>query len=217
MRKLISILFIIAILAVLPLKVYAEPALDTGLGGSVTVIMQYEDKPIKDGTVAFYRVAEIKEANGKYSYVLTESFAPSNLSVTDLQSPALAEELKNYAEKEKISFEKADIKDGKAVLNIEKGKCGLYLAVQETPSTGYNTILPFLINIPDYKNGKYEYDVTAYPKIKQNIPSMPPPVSSEDETIPQTGQNNLPVPILAGVGLLLLTAGIILLRYGKRE
>lgn len=217
MRKFISVLFLIAILAVLPFKVYAYPVLDTGSGGSITVIMQYEDKPLKDGSLAFYRVAEITEENGKYSYVLTESFAPSNLSISDIESPALAEELKKYAEKEKIIPEKADIKDGKAFLNIGKGRCGLYLAVHETPSKGYDMILPFLINVPEYKDGKYEYDVKAYPKIKQNMPPIPPPVSSEDDTIPQTGQNNLPVPILAGTGLLLLTAGVILLRYGKRD
>ena len=95
---------------------------------------------------------------------------------------------------------------------------GLYVVTQKQSQAteGFDAIQPFLISLPRWENGSYVYDLTAAPKVPL-VPeeTPPPPPPSEPTTpppddppdIPQTGQLNWPVPVLAVSGMTLFILG----------
>ena len=63
------------------------------------------------------------------------------------------------------------------------------------------------------EDGQYRYDVTAAIKSeleREPETTVPPSTQPEDPKLPQTGQLNWPVPVLAAAGLGLFTLGLIL-------
>jgi len=92
---------------------------------------------------------------------------------------------------------------------------GLYMVkLTKTPSNGYSFV-PFLISLPDSKGN---YDIVGEPKSGVQPPTTPdnpnnPSTPTSNKTsygdkLPQTGQLWWPVPLMALVGLILLTAGV---------
>ena len=49
------------------------------------------------------------------------------------------------------------------------------------------------------------------------MPPPPPPSEPDGPDLPQTGQLNWPVPVLAVLGMLLVTAGVVLCTTEKRR
>lgn len=107
-------------------------------------------------------------------------------------------------------------KDGTAAAQLPT--LGLYLVMQQKPAPGYYAIKPFVVSVPNMVEGALVYDVDASPKTqpaeKQPEPTPTPEEPEETPTptpppagqLPQTGQLNWPVPLLAlsGMGLFLL-------------
>ena len=87
---------------------------------------------------------------------------------------------------------------------------------------------PFLVSLPgvDKAGTGRVWDVTAVSKdafrpAEPDTPSPPDPVEPSEpdvpdtpggDRLPQTGQLNWPVPVLAGAGLVLFLAGLLLFR-----
>jgi hypothetical protein len=104
---------------------------------------------------------------------------------------------------------------------------GLYLVVQTQASHGYEAIKPFLVSIPLPDGDSWIYDVDATPKVGATIPDTPDTPDTPDKpdvpdtpdkpVLPQTGQLNWPVPVLACCGVLLFSVGWVLNRQGKKE
>ena len=67
-------------------------------------------------------------------------------------------------------------------------------------------------SIPLADSTGWIYDVDASPKVGATVPSTP-----DTPSLPQTGQLNWPVPVLACSGILLFAAGWCLNRKGKKE
>ncbi len=104
---------------------------------------------------------------------------------------------------------------------------GTYLIMQTVPSSGYFAMSSFYVHIPMFADGAWIYDIDASPKtelLKPNSePELPPEEpkpeipSKEPDTealinggLPQTGQLNWPIPLLAGGGLLFVVIGLVL-------
>ncbi len=123
---------------------------------------------------------------------------------------------------------------------------GVYLILQKINSDGYYPITPFLVSIPLDVGGELVYEVDASPKTEalmpltekekqdeeappaepENLPEKPETETDEPKTeaseaekgaLPQTGQLNWPIPVLAGGGLLLIVIGLLLSRKKKRH
>ncbi len=123
---------------------------------------------------------------------------------------------------------------------------GLYLIVQEQAADGYQIVAPFLVTVPlaDEETGDWIYDVDASPKTEtlseespeevppeeppeeeppaeeppeENPPREDPPDTVTDPPLPQTGQLNWPIPVLAAGGLLLVTLGGIMVLGDRRK
>lgn len=213
-RKFFTLLLSVGLLLTLSVSAYAHEIPDKNRTGSITVEMQYNGNPVNGGKSEIYRVGEISENNGDYGFVKTAEFQSFNETLEDLQSPELAEKLANHADLHHIPA----VRSGKA----ENGKLvfgdlelGLYLVVQTKAAEGYNLMKPFLVSVPFYEAGAYRYDVNAYGKFE--LEKTPEPTKPQQPRLPQTGQLNWPVPVLAVSGMILFAAGWILRFCRKKE
>lgn len=199
--------------------------------GSLTGTMLHEGEPVGGGTLTLYQAGEIAEPEGEagYRYVLTDDFAGSEASLEDLEDASLAGLLAEYAYGQELSGVTIAIgADG--VWTAEGLSMGLYLVVQYQPADGYEAISPFLVSLPGYDeaSGSWIYDVDAQPKMEPvtaETPVTPEPSDEpEEETpvkkdpqLPQTGQLNWPVPVLALAGLILFAVGSRISRKDRED
>lgn len=92
--------------------------------------------------------------------------------------------------------------------------------MQKQAAEGYDAIQPFLVTVPIMENGQYVYDVDAHPKAgtSSRKTTQTPPTQEVLSALPQTGQLNWPVPVLAVTGAVLVAAGVVLKkRSGQNE
>ena len=154
--------------------------------------------------IALYRVGNIIEDDGNYSFELLEKYREQGIVLDDVRSYALAAKLAECAEN---GVSETANEDGDVIFAVE---AGLYLVVQTKEGQGNYLFEPFLISMPNYQEGQYCYEVKALPKCgytEVTEPTPPPPTKPQDEKLPQTGQLNWPVPLLAVSGLILFAAG----------
>ena len=205
-RKRIAAVLLAAVLVLaLPMRAQAHDVPDLSRKGSVTVTVRMGEAPVSGGSLTLYRVGDIAEDDGNYSFALTEAFAASGVSLDDLSAPELAETLAEYAEN-MSGVTKTIGTDGSAAFT--ELELGLYLAVQTEAAPGYSKLTPFLVSVPYMEDGAYQYDVDA--AVKGELEKEPTPTEPEkpnDPTLPATGQLNWPIPVLAALGLLLFAIG----------
>ena len=156
-----------------------------------------------------YRVGNVSEDDGNYSFSLAGDFADSGVSLADISHAALAGELAEYASARHIEGAAEPIsEDGR--MTADGLTPGLYLVTQENAADGFEPISPFLVSVPMYDGGTYVYDVDATPKLDTltKTPDVPEQPSAPGEPIlPQTGQINWPVPALSALGMVLFLCG----------
>ncbi len=200
--------------------VSASDSVDPDRTGSISVKFQYQGELSDYGSLVIYRVADLVSDDGKWNYSLTDSFSESKISLEEPIDGEKAQKLLDYAGNEKVSGQELSIsKDGSA--GAEDLKTGLYLVAQKRAASGYYDIKPFLIGLPYQESGTIEYQVDASPKLEyqkkdgskpdDNKPVSPTPTPTAKPKptgkIPQTGQLNWPIPILAGLGILFCILG----------
>ena len=216
MRKRILPLLAALLLLALSVTAAAHDVPDLTKTGSVTVTMRRGETAVPGGTLSLIPVGEIAEENGDYSFVPLEAYAEAAGDFDDLTDPTLAEQLAGIAREQKgVTLTVGQ--DGKVVFgNVEPG---LYLVLQKQAAEGWNCASPFLISVPNMQDGIYVYDVEASPKVELTpAPETPTekPEKPQDTVLPQTGQLNWPIPLMAAAGLCLLLFGSVLRRSAKR-
>lgn len=226
MKKITSILTVIIMLCCFSSTVFADNVPDLTMRGSIQITMRSGDTYVPGGNLTLYKVGDIYEDNGNYSFVLTDSFAGSGETLDDIQSAQLADDLARYAERDSIDGTNKEI-DQNANITFTDLDLGLYLLVQEQAAEGYNKVSPFLVSVPMQENGAYVYDVDASPKVeleKVTEPDTPdtPPDTPDTPTnpggkLPQTGQLNWPIPVLVACGLGLFIIGWWMRFGGKKD
>ena len=225
MKRIMAILAAAALLLSLSICAAASSAPDWSQDGrsSISIHLNLPEDLETYGDLRLYRVGDIQEDDGNYSFVPTGIFAEKWDMYEDLFSAQLALDLASYAAEQKVTYLIQDIgEDGTAMFTDLE--LGLYLVVQENPAEGYEPIKPFLIGVPNTKDGNYVYQVDASPKVQlETAPTEPSKPSEPTEPtepsppdLPQTGQMNWPVPVLAVVGLILVLTGARLCN-GKRR
>lgn len=218
LRYIVLILLVVALVCPLVGTASAREGLSLSKTGSITVTMRDPEtqEGVPGGTLTLYRVGRVQSWNGNASFVLTEEFAGSSLSLHNVYSPELAQALADYAREAGIAGETRTIGDDGTVAFPDL-KTGLYLLVQEEAAEGYNAVSPFLVTLPMRTSSGYVYDVDASPKVELERLPEDPPAENPDTTLPQTGLLNWPVPVLAISGLLLFAAGWLLCFVGRKE
>ena len=93
MRKhVISGLLALLFLLALPLSAAAHAVPDESRNGhcSITVSMTYKGKTVRGGTLALYKVGDVAEDDGNYSFVPVEEIQADIPEFGDIESPDLA-------------------------------------------------------------------------------------------------------------------------------
>ena len=210
MGKWIRFFTVLLVLAFLPAGASAHPVPEPGKKGSITVSMQFDGEPVPGGKLTLYRVGEVSQDDGNYTFVPTGEFTRWGSDFGTLasaeQNARTAKNLKRFIEDkgEAISGITKRIGNNGEVtfFNLEQG---LYLLVQTEPATGFSPVNPFLVSLPFLKDGEYLYDLDA--QAKTELEQVPKPPQKPGGKLPQTGQLNWPVPVLAAAGLTLFGIG----------
>ena len=220
MRKhVISGLLALLFLLALPLSAAAHPVPDESRNGhcSITVSMTYKEKAVRGGKLALYKVGDVAENDGNYSFVPVEAIRGDIPEFGDIESPELAGKLAKLEKQlTPVTADPVTVdKDGKATFSDLT--FGLYLVVQKTAASGYGKTKPFLVSLPYLYEGEYQYDVASEPKtdLEREVPTKPtspptkPTPSSGGGKLPQTGQLWWPVPVLTCGGLGCIVVGLL--------
>lgn len=193
--------------------------------GEISVTMKEDGKTVPGGSLTLYRVGEVVENDGDYAFALAEELDNTGIVLNDLQSASLAEKLAKEVKDSKLTGATQTI-DGNGKAVFEELELGLYLAVQNKAASGYEKADPFLITLPMYDGEAYQYEVDASPKVQLEQAKDSPDDDDDDndttggkrdDRLPQTGQLNWPVPVLAMAGLFLLIVGVALRRKGQEN
>lgn len=215
-RQMAAIWIILCLLCSLCVTVYAQDTPDSARKGSITVNMRDGGKTVTGGTLTAYRVGEFREGDGNDCFEKTAAMAAFSESYAEIGSASLAEKVDAFVKLHKIpAYTSADNQDGKVVFsNLE---LGLYLIVQTTGSEGYEPLNSFLVTVPMQEDGQYVYEVNAEGKFQlAQTPAPTSPSKPPKPNLPQTGQLNWPVPVLAAAGIGLLILGLALRRTGRK-
>lgn len=184
---------------VMPVRAHEVP--DLTCWGSITVTIRCGSNVIAGGEMTLHRAGDIHEDDGNYSFILTDEFEDSRISLEKPQSAETAKKLASYASAEKIEGQIQKIGTD-AVTVFSDLEPGLYLLVQSKAAKGYKPAEPFLVTLPMLVGETYHYHVDAGPKVS--------PVEKEEDPNPEqpkTGQSSLPMWMfsLSAIGLLILT------------
>lgn len=224
-RAILFVLVLTILFITVNTAVFSHAVPDLDRRGSISVTMRYGTNTVPGGSMAIYRVADVRSENGNYVFVPCGDFASLNEKMTDVESDALAFSVAAFIAQNKLTGETRPI-DAQGKVSFKDLEPGLYILIQTLSSKGYNCANPFLISIPMY-DGEYIYDVAASAKVElskdNNNPfeeTTPESGSNNDNKLPQTGQLNWPIPILLVSGTALVLTGLILCfgqRRGKNE
>lgn len=220
------LLVLLLLLSVTALPVFAQELLSTTRIGTITVTVP-DDRGEINGAVTLYRVADLSlSSEGTCEFEYTRDFAAANLPLENLESPELSLSLAAYAAENAIRGETGTFDRNTVVFHCT---AGLYLVVHTGAVEGENTFVPFLVTLPGTENGEPDYDVSASPKVgptpdvpewteipTESEPETTPPTPNEEQ-LPQTGQLNWPVPMLAVAGMGLFAVGWALRFNGREE
>ena len=218
MRKhVISGLLALLFLLALPVSAAAHAVPDESRNGhcSITVSMTYKGKAVCGGTLALYKVGDVAEDDGNYSFVPVKEIQADIPEFGDIESPDLAGKLCKLESKltPVTDLPKKVGEDGNATFSDLT--FGLYLVVQKTAASGYEKTAPFLVSVPYLYRDEYQYDVTSQPKtdLEREVKPTAPPSPGGGKKLPQTGQLWWPVPVLACAGLGCIAVGL----FRRRE
>lgn len=224
-NRILSLLMALGLVFVLAVNASAtnEPVVmpDLEKKGSLSFTMDVDGVPLDSGALNLYYVATIAQVGEeRYDFQLTEELAAAGaaLDTEDLYDGIQAKKMLEVSGRVLPGYLTAAIDAGKAY--FADLDAGLYLVWQgeQDASDGYAAIHPFLISVPKWQNGVYAMHVDADPKVpfetKPDEPPPPPPPPPPE--LPQTGQLNWPVPVMAVSGMVLFVVGWILCVRRKR-
>ena len=214
-RILSALLALILMSALIVHASAVHPVPDLSQNGSLTFAMELDGTALDNGNLNLYKVGEIAEDDGNYFFQLMDEREIKKESQIDEN---LAKEMLTLAKEMSLTKLTAPIEAGST--EFADLPVGLYVVWQDEKDAtkGLFPIQPFLISVPRFQNGTYELDVLAKPK---NAPETIPPESTEPPPplppkLPQTGQLNWPVPVMALTGTMLFVMGWILCMSRKR-
>lgn len=218
MKKAMTVLIVVLLLigAVLPARAIESP--DRNRKCSLNLLMVYNGEKLDSGTLTICRVGDIAYEDTQWHFQLIPQLQDSDVSLENLEDARLANQLQKLAQDKKLPSVTVSIQKGSA--SFADLTPGLYVVSQKEACKGLSPINPFLISLPRWENGHYVYDLTAQPKVSlEPLPTEPTgtkPTKPTGPSLPQTGQLNWPVPVMASAGFTLLALGWYLC-YGKKN
>ena len=221
-KHLISGLLALILLLCLPLSAAAHAVPDESQDGhcSITITMTYKGKAVPGGTLALYKVGDVQEDDGNYSFVPVKAIQSDISEFGNIESSDLPGKLAKLEKKLTPVTAKPVTIDKNGTAAFSNLEFGLYLVVQKTAASGYGKTSPFLVSVPYLYKGEYKYNVTSQPKTdleREVKPTTPPSSGGGGGKLPQTGQLWWPVPVLVCMGLGCIAVGLIRRREAGDE
>lgn len=223
-RKMFSALCVLVMLCAVVIPAYAHEVPDLSRTGSISVSFLYQGQVVPGGSLTVYQVADLYEEDGDYSFRYLDAYSGVATQPKELTA-ALAAELAGYTAQKSIQGTAKQI-DAQGKITFSDLKLGLYLVVQTSAAEGYSAVSPFLVSVPNMKEGACVYNVDASPKVELEPSPAQTTTPTEATTVPtkpnggkvpQTGQMNWPVPILVSLGLVLFGFGWYLHRTDDKK
>ena len=219
-RDRLAVLLMLCLLVWGAVPALAAETVDETRIGSIKVLLCDTETaaPLQGGELTLYRVASVSKNGADMSFTYTNGFENCGIALDNVSESALASRLAEKVTQNAQAVTKTVNDSGIAVFGDLKA--GLYLIVQKQAAEGYDAIQPFLVTVPIMENGQYVYDVDAQPKAgtSSRKTTQTPPTQEVLSALPQTGQLNWPVPVLAVTGAVLVAAGVVLKkRSGQNE
>lgn len=185
----------------------AENIPDLNKKGTVSIVLQDKEnqKNISDGELTLYQVADIRTGNGGMSYHYTNGFEECGIDLGNLEDSDLAGKIEKKISASAYSVTKTTDAQGK-VQYVDLTP-GLYLIVQTKAAAGYEQISSFLVSLPLKQGDTWIYDVNASPKTEGASADKTTGTTEKTEKpvsgtrLPQTGQMNWPILVLAAAGI----------------
>ena len=215
-KKLLCLLALLLLL--IPAAAAAE-ILDPETPGSLTFTLDFDGQPLEGGSLEIYRVAAVVIGNHDPHFELLEPFRETGPDLSDLNNPELPAIFAQLAAQGELEPITVQITKGRA--EFSDLLPGLYLVTQREATPGFEGLRPFLVSLPQWNGEKYVYDLTLEPKVAlEQAPPEPSdptePTVPPDPNLPQTGQLNWPIPLLAVAGFGLFVLGFYLC-FGKKH
>jgi uncharacterized protein YkuJ len=161
-RKMITLCVIALLILTCSFTAFAEE-FDLSKTGSisVTLIEQKQNEPIVGAELSVYYVATVvMDADGNLIYDYTKDFKPFDTAMDDI---SLATKLDAFVSQHSIpSIKMTTNAQGTAL--CDELPLGLYFIKQTGAVEGFSPCTPFLVTVPNEKNGEYVYEVNASPK-----------------------------------------------------
>lgn len=185
----------------------AENIPDLNQKGSVSIVLQDKknQKGISDGELTLYQVADIQNDDGGMYYRYTNGFEDCGIELVNLEDSSLAGKLeKKISASARSTTKTTDAKGNVLYADLTPG---LYLIVQTKAAAGYEPISSFLVSLPLKQGDTWIYDVNASPKTEGAVANKTTGTPEKTETavsgtkLPQTGQLNWPILVLAVAGI----------------
>lgn len=177
-RFVCCLLAALLILALCPLSVFAAGGIDVNAETSLTIKYLYEGTPIPGARFRVYRLADV---DADANFTLSGSFAGYNVRVnsnTVEEWNTLAETLSAYVNANSETPDRSGYTDVNGELAFGGLDTGLYLVVGDKAVSGLYTYTarPAIVCLPGYdeENDSWNYDVTAYPKVRRDTAHFDP-------------------------------------------
>ncbi len=290
MKKILCLGLALVMCAVLALPACAEDV-DMNRKGSISLTLKSGSEVVPNAPFSLYLIATAVQNGGAFTFEYLPEFENYGKPVGELKHEVDSNALADYIVDNDLYGDPVAkaVTDKNGELTFAGLELGTYLAVQTAGDDGYSLTVPVLCCTPDYKDGKWVYDVNANPKPQvermvsfvmkkvwnddeKNRPDsveialkegdkiigtailsaendwqvMMPPVADSDiitaeelnvkkgyyptcrrvgdtfiitntDSLIYTGQLKWPIPVLAGVGVVLVAAGWLLLPKGKKK
>ena len=127
----------------------------------VTLTEQKNKEPIVGAELSVYYVATVApDTEGALLYDYTKAFEQLDVALEDA---TLAAKLDAFVSQRSVPCEKITT-DAQGTASCEELPLGLYFVKQTGAVAGFAPCTPFLVTVPNEKDGAYEYEVNASPK-----------------------------------------------------
>lgn len=196
---------------------------DMNRTGSISVLIHTAaDRRVQNAKLELYRVGDPRIEDSNLVFDLSADFSGSGVSLSDLNSAGLADQLSLYARSTSVEPVAVATTDEDGCALFGDLPVGLYMVKQNGfAKTEYFTeIAPFLVSMPMTQDSQWTYAIQASPKVNE-LPkptATPAPTDAPtDETLPQTGMLRWPIPVLGVGGLVLFSLGWALCFMKKKD
>ena len=189
----------------------------------LTIEMRYAGITVSSGSFNLYRVGDAYMNNQDLAFKWIDKFN-CTVEMDKINLPETAPIVLKEAKKHNLPYV-TKIVDSDGKVEFKNLQVGLYIVEQQKVISGYKKVSPFFVYFPQLEEDGYNYDVNASVKAQLNdtpLPTETPngsdetpdntPDNTPNPTLPQTGQLNWPIPLLAICGVGLIMIGFILRR-----